>query len=189
MTEIWKDIPGYEGLYQASTLGSIRSVDRAITKVNRWGIITEHFHKGKILIQHFDGLGHYLIVILRKDGKSHTEQVHRLIAKTFIPCNDYSLDVNHKDGCRTNNTVENLEWCSRSYNLKHALDIGLVESQCKIRRKVTVTFEGNKELIFNDMKSCCDFFKHTKCWLGNYIKKHGNPCRYGEYTICVSERE
>ena len=188
--EIWKDIKGYEGLYQVSNLGNIRSVDRSITKVNRWGILTEHYHRGKVIKQHFDGLGHYLIVVLRRDGKSHTEQVHRLVAKTFLPCENYSLDVNHKDGCRTNNTIENLEWCDRSYNLKHALNIGLMESQCKIRRKVVLTCDDDVEIVeFPDMLSCCKFFGYSKCWLGNYIRKHGNPCRYGKYTICVSERE
>ena len=47
----------------------------------------------------------------------------------------------------------------------------------------------NKEIAFPDMISCCNFFNHSKSWLGNYVRKHGNPCRYGKYTICVSERE
>lgn len=188
MTEIWKDIIGYEGLYQVSNLGRVRSLDRIIPKVTRWGTFTEHHHKGRVLKQHFDGLGHYLIVILRKDNESHTEQVHRLVGKAFLSCDDYSIEINHKDGCRTNNTVSNLEWCDRSYNLKHALNIGLIESQCKIRRSVHMVSDDGDVFDFPDMISCCNFFNHTKCWLGNYVKNHGNPCRYGKYTICVSER-
>ena len=105
MTEIWKDIVGYEGLYQVSNLGRVKSVDRVTVAQTRWGTPTTRKYKGKILSQGLDGAKHYLLVALRKDYKSITEQVHRLVAKAFIPCNDYSLDVNHKDGCRTNNTL------------------------------------------------------------------------------------
>ena len=187
--EVWKDAIGYEGLYQVSNLGRVRSIDRVTTCLTRWGTSSDRHYKSKVLNPSFDGKGHYLFVVLRKDGKSYTEQVHRLVAKTFLPLEDYSLDVNHKDGNKTNNIVDNLEWCTRSRNLEHALEIGLMESQCKIRRKVNLTFDGNKEIAFPDMISCCNFFNHSKSWLGNYVRKHGNPCRYGKYTICVSERE
>lgn len=188
MTEIWKDVVGYEGLYQVSNLGRVRSLDRTTTCLTRWGTFSNRRYKGRVLIPSFDGKGHYLFVVLRKDGKSINELVHRLVAKAFIPCDDYSLDVNHKDGCRTNNTADNLEWCTRSYNLQHALDIGLMDSQCKIRRKVELLGEDGEHISFPDMISCCKFFNRSKCWVGLKIRQNGNPFRYGKYTICVSER-
>lgn len=189
MTEIWKDVVGYEGLYQVSNLGRVRSLDRTVAAPTRWGTIANRKYIGKVLSQSFDGARHYLIVVLRKDGKSITEQVHRLVAKAFLPCDDYSMDVNHKDGCRSNNNSDNLEWCTRSYNLKHALDIGLMESQCKIRRSVKAETADGEVIRFPDMVSCCKFFNRSKCWILDKIRTNGNPFRYGKYTICVSERE
>lgn len=169
--EIWKDVVGYEGLYQVSNLGRVRNIKRL-----------------NILKPHYDGQHRYLQVCLCKNGHPKNLLLHRVVAKTFIPSELDNLEVNHKDGNKTNNNVDNLEWCTRSENLEHAVNNGLVESQCKIRRSVQVWCD-DEVLNFSDMKSCCEFFGFTKCWLGNYIRKHGNPCRYGKYTICVSERE
>lgn len=96
--EIWKDIPGYEGLYQASTLGRIRSFC---------------YKQAKILKPWLDP--DYLIVQLK--GKNY--KVHRLIALTFIPNPNNYPQINHKDEDRTNNRVNNLEWCTNEYNANY----------------------------------------------------------------------
>jgi hypothetical protein len=101
--EIWRDIPGYEGLYQVSNLGNVRSLN-----YRRSGY-------AKNLLPRFDGNG-YRIVSLSREGKAKNAEIHRLVAIAFIP-NPHNLPVvNHKDETRTNDCVDNLEWCTQQYN-------------------------------------------------------------------------
>lgn len=118
MEEIWKDIKGYEGLYQVSSQGRVRSMDR----------ICKHFNggpqlrKGRILKQHIDRRG-YLRTTLSKDGKIKCCQVHRLVAEAFIPNPHNYPMVNHKSEVKTENSVENLEWCDAKYNVNYGTGI------------------------------------------------------------------
>ena len=109
--EIWKDYKDYEGLYQASNLGRLRSLDTY--RKGRNGSI--RFCKGRILKPCTDKDG-YLQVVLCKNNKQKTYKVHRLVAETFIPNTDNLPCINHRDECKTNNNVENLEWCDCKYN-------------------------------------------------------------------------
>jgi hypothetical protein len=102
--EIWKDVVGYEGLYQVSNLGRVRSFG-----FDKW-------HKGKIIKGCFDGKKKYLFVSLHKEGKSKGFNIHRLVATAFIPNPNNLPQVNHKDENKENNCVENLEWCTSIYN-------------------------------------------------------------------------
>lgn len=115
MSEVWKDIPGYEGLYQASNLGRIRSKDRTIAQVSRYGTPMERKLKGRILKLQ-KGTNGYLFVAL---GKGNLELVHRLVAMAFVN-GDTTLQVNHKNGIRSDNRSENLEWVTCSENHLHA---------------------------------------------------------------------
>lgn len=109
MNEIWKDIKGYEGLYQVSNLGNVRSVDRIVL---RNGIQVPR--KGKILNQ--IKFGDYLTVHLSKNGIKKHFRIHRLVAEAFLSNPDNLPIVNHKDYNVFNNNVDNLEWCSYKYN-------------------------------------------------------------------------
>lgn len=172
-------IKGYEGLYIVNNYGEVYSCER-ITSDGK------HLQRRKLNGGHFSN--GYGFVCLRKDGVNKNYSIHRLVAEAFIP-NPLNLsDVNHKDGNKLNNHVSNLEWCTRSENLKHAVDIGLVENQCKIRRKVTVTFEGNKQIVFQSMKDCAAFFGFKKGWLQNRIRKYGCTFNFQDYLIEVHER-
>ena len=104
MNEEWRDIEGYEGLYQVSNLGRVRSL-------NCRG------HKGciGILTPRLDGKG-YEMVALYKEGKARNTKVHRLVAQAFIPNPNNYPQVNHKDENKINNNVSNLEWCTVLYN-------------------------------------------------------------------------
>ena len=101
--EIWKDIKGYEGLYQVSNKGRVKSLN-----YRRTG-------KEKILSSSPNSYG-YLIVGLCKNGKQKPFYIHRLVAEAFLTNPNNLLEVNHKDENKENNHVENLEWCDRKYN-------------------------------------------------------------------------
>lgn len=110
LSETWRDIPEFEGLYQVSNIGNVRSVDRCLPDKNGRYVS----HKGKILApQQNDG---YVYVMLSKDGKQYSCKVHRLVAMAFIPNRENLPYINHKDENKSNNCVDNLEWCSKAYN-------------------------------------------------------------------------
>ena len=108
--EIWKPVVGYEGLYEVSNTGRVRSLDR-YDRMNR-------FWKGRILNLHTD-TGGYLYAQLYLNGKGKNYLVHRMVAQAFIPNPDNLPQVNHKDENKINDCVENLEWCSREYNINY----------------------------------------------------------------------
>ena len=107
MIEEWRSIEGYEGLYEVSSYGRVRSLDRYDNR--------NYFRKGKVLSPGKTPNG-YLVVVLSCNEKQKTITVHRLVAQAFIPNPDNLLEVNHKDEDKTNNSVDNLEWCDHSYN-------------------------------------------------------------------------
>lgn len=104
--EIFKDIPEYEKVYQVSNLGNVKSLTRPGAK--------EKLLKGEI-----DQYG-YIRISLTKNGKTKKYKVHRLVMMTFNNTTDSSLQINHIDGNKKNNKLENLEWCTASYNTRHS---------------------------------------------------------------------
>ena len=112
--EIWRPIEGYEGYYEVSSFGRVRSLDMYV----KIGYGNYRLHKGKVisLLKKGDG---YIQVNLCYNGKLYKKYVHRLVAEAFIPNPDNLPEVNHLDEDKTNNSVDNLEWCDRSYNLKY----------------------------------------------------------------------
>ena len=121
--EEWRDIKGFEGKYMVSNTGKVKSLN-----YNRTG-------KEKILKPYDNGHG-YLYVVLYKDGKDKKYRINRLVAMAFIPNSDNLPEVNHKDEDKTNNCVENLEYCSRLYNMNYGTR---TEKTCK------PVFSVNKE--------------------------------------------
>jgi hypothetical protein len=109
MEETWKDIVGYENLYQISNYGRIKSL---LWKVEKF----------LALINHTNG---YKQVNLSKDGNIKKGYVHRLVAEAFIPNPENKPEINHIDGDKSNNNVSNLEWVTRKENVKHEFDTGL----------------------------------------------------------------
>ena len=117
MEEVWKDIKGYEGLYQVSNFGNVKSLRKRIDK----GKCHRYFNE-KILKPIETNKG-YLRVKFCKDRKIKKIRVHRLVAEAFIKKPE--LEVNHRDGNKKNNKIENLEWVTKKENLQHAWKNGL----------------------------------------------------------------
>lgn len=108
MEEIWKDIYGYEGLYQVSNQGRIKS----LPKKDGFYLTPERFLQGGIS-------NNYRCVTLCKNGKQKSFSIHRLVAKAFVPNPDNLPQINHKDENKLNNRYDNLEWCTSAYNVNY----------------------------------------------------------------------
>lgn len=120
MEEIWKDVPEYEKFYQVSNLGNFRSLDRIVGYKDG----SNRNYPGKPLLTETTK-DNYQRITLMKDGKKKRYMAHRLIAFTFLPLDKENPVVNHKDGNKSNNNVNNLEWCTASENMQHADRTGL----------------------------------------------------------------
>lgn len=105
--EVWKPIVGYDGFYEVSSYGRVRNIKRS-----PWHILKNN-----------NSSNGYLIVGLSRNGHHKTHSVHRIVATAFIQNPDKKSDVNHKDGNKTNNNVENLEWVTKSENERHSFDV------------------------------------------------------------------
>lgn len=121
--EIWKAVKGYEGMYEVSNRGNVRSVDRIIHLKNRWGGITDHLYKGIVKKPHVMPNG-YVMIDLNKNGKHDRRLMHRLVGEHFLEKPDGKNYINHLDGNTRNNNVDNLEWCTQSENIQYAYNNG-----------------------------------------------------------------
>jgi len=123
--EIWKDIRGWEGFYQVSNLGNVKSFERIIMLYNyRAKRKVPVLCRGRILKPGLNTQG-YHFVVLQNLGNKKTYRVSRLVALHFIPNPQDKPQINHKDGEKLNNRSDNLEWVTPSENLQHAYDTGL----------------------------------------------------------------
>lgn len=120
MAEQWKDIAGYDGVYQISDMGNIRAVPRIVVQNHKDGRKVPRRFKGSPIKPTDNGNG-YLIVQLRKDNARHNHYVHRLVASHFISDIPQGYVINHKDFNKSNNNVENLEIVTQKENVLHAV--------------------------------------------------------------------
>ena len=140
--EIWRDIKNYEGLYQASNLGNIKSLKRLV-KISK----TKEKYKEiqECILKPYVTKQGYLYITLANNGTYKNTRIHRIIAETFIPNNDKDLQVNHINGNKKDNRVDNLEWVTCKENINKAWEMGLCENvrkQCKERFSKKVNLGG-----------------------------------------------
>ena len=172
MQEIWKDIKGYQGLYQVSNLGRIKSIKRNI-----------------FLKAHTNSKG-YLVVSLSKNNSLSTYRIHRLVAETFIPNLENKPQVNHINGIKSDNRIDNLEWCTNSENQKHAFKNGLQKSvvgNSNPNSKEILQFSLSGQLI-KKWDSLYDIYNTLgisrssiwRCCTGKYKKSHNFIWKYNK---------
>ena len=121
--EEWMDVIGYEGYYKVSNLARVKRLWNEHTTIREDSLVRLS-HPEYILKGNINRWGYHK-VLLRKDGKASPHLVHRLVAQAFIPNPENYETINHKDCNKLNNSIENLEWCTRNYNTKHAWENGL----------------------------------------------------------------
>lgn len=187
--ENWKDIKGYEGHYQVSNKGRVKSLPRIWKGKTKKGDIKINHTKGKILKPYTEkgkrsNIKDSLYVTLCKNNIKKRYYIHRLVAQEFI-FNDNPLlkiEVNHKDGNRYNNNADNLEWVTKQQNIKHAFKNNLIKTQ-----KAVNQIDINTNQIINTFISeseACRVMGVSQGKIGRAIKRNGTCKGYKwEYVI------
>ena len=160
--EIWKDIPNYEGYYQASNLGRIKSL-LFQNNLNNKKYKREKILKPKLTKDNCSR------VELWKDGKHKTYLTYRLVALTFLGKPEEGMTVNHKDGNRLNNNIDNLEWCTRKENIQHAYRTGLYKNQKKVKIE---NIENGSINNFRSLAEASKFIGKNRGYLSEQIIKN-----------------
>jgi len=120
--EVWTDINGFENLYRISSYGNV------VSCAKKWEANGKPFSKDETVLKQFKNKWGYPMATLQKDGFARNCSVHRLVAIAFIPNPENKPQVNHKDGDKTNNNKDNLEWATRCENMRHSWEMGLHKS-------------------------------------------------------------
>ena len=179
--EIWKDIPGFKLLYQASSFGQIRTHIGKVTYTQKHGV---RKWQQRILKQK-KSKDKCHRVSLWKDGKESTLLVHRLVAMAFIPNPDNLATINHKDGDRDNNNISNLEWMSLEDNIKHGFETGLYGTNKKTR----LTNKQNGEVIdFLSMSKASLYLGHNVGYISGELKKGKNESLNYKWELIKEEQ-
>lgn len=177
--ETWKDIPGYEGLYQASDQGNIRTAAGKTTSNKRYSV---RRWKSRILKGRGDNHITGKRVSLWKDGNPKDWLVARLVAITFLGSPPDGFTVNHKDGNRMNNTIDNLEWLSLADNIRHGFATGLYPT------KAVVLSRNGETLEFTSMAKCDRFLRRYNGYTSDNLKRgttlyDADKAKYDGYVL------
>lgn len=168
MEEVWKDIKGYERLYQISNFGNVRSLDRVFYQKNPWGFCSTFKYKGRKISPTTNRNGYYYVDLTNRQKRKRF-YVHRLVAESFIPKDCNRPHINHKDLNKKNNNVENLEWCSREENMRHAVKNNAIkykskEVRCIETGKIFKSVSAASKIINrhpHNLRSTINGYSHT----------------------------
>lgn len=172
MEEIWKPIPGYEGIYEASNLGRIRTANGKTTSNARCPVRVWQQRVLKSKVQTRSSGRKDQRVNLWKDGVESTHLVARLVAMSFLPMPFDKLTVNHINGNPMDNRIENLEWCTLQENIHHAFETGLQKNSEKA--VVLESFDGHK-LSFKSMAEASRYLGRNHGYVSGQIARCA-PC-------------
>lgn len=161
---MWKDVPGYEGIYQASPNGEIRTVEGKVTHSTLHG---KRVWKSRVLKRKV-AKDNTCRVTLYKNKVAKDWLVHRIIALTFLDNPNNYMYINHIDGDRLNNTLQNLEWCDHHYNNNHAFDTGLISTGTRI---VLVHQETKEPKYFRSLTKASEYLGKHHGYLSTVLKK------------------
>lgn len=161
---IWKDVVGYEGLYEVSNTGLVRTHENKTTSNARY---KERKWKQRILKEKNHN-GRDVRVSLWKNGKHKDFLVHRLVAEAFIPKIEGKNFINHIDGNPKNNCVSNLEWCDHNENNNHAFDNDLIKTGKKI---ILLDKQTHEPLYFRSLSKASVFLGYNDGYLSNVLKQ------------------
>lgn len=185
MEEIWKDIKGYEGLYRVSNLGRVKSLKkRANFYSGLYKEIKQRTYKERIINLRKTNRG-YMVVELYKNGIGKRFSIHRLVAENFIKNSNNLPQVNHIDGNKENNNINNLEWCTGSQNMKHAVKTGLFKAkkrpviQCDLNGNYIKKWDTIKDFLIKkniNLKNSAI----TRCCKGKQKSAYGYKWKYAE---------
>ena len=174
--EVWRDVVGYEGLYEVSNRGNVRSLNWRGTGITKT-IQQKKHNRG------------YWQVILSVDGVQKTFLVHRLVANAFLDNPNHLPLINHKDENRKNNNAENLEWCSRSYNVRYSNHGGIKKrigrnthlqvEQVAMDGSIVATWKNSRYVFLTTGMSDWSI---SECCRGNRKSAYGYRWQYANYN-------
>ena len=151
--EKWKPIPGFNGAYEVSNLGNVRSIDRIVQRKD--GYLMRF--KGKTLTPRANADG-YLNLQLSDRDNPKTVRIHRLVAEAFIPNPDLLPEVNHKDEDKTNNAASNLEWCSHGYNSRYGTRGARISKKHSKPVEAYAPGESHASIRFDSISHAAEYF-------------------------------
>ena len=177
MEETWRDIKGFEGFYQISNFGNVKSYNKRVKNGNGYAI-----KKGKVIKNNLTTSGYYSVHLYDECGKRIPKMIHRLVAEHFLPNPNNYPQVNHKDENKLNNHIDNLEWCTEKYNSnygKHHIKLSLAQPtrrtilQYDLDGKFIKEWQSNKEIIrtlkiYHALYCCKGLYKQS----GGFVWKY-----------------
>lgn len=164
--ETWKDIPDYEGLYEVSDKGRVRSKEGKVTYTERHGV---RKWKSRVLKEK-NTKGREVRVDLWKDGKPKGFLVHQLVGFSFLPNPNKYKCINHLDGNPRNNHLDNLEWCDHYINNNHAFDNRLIKTA---KPTILISVDSGKELEFRSISKAAEFLGRSNTYIRENKKADG----------------